>query len=63
MCVSGSVKSRAIATTAGLERCFSTLGATYGKFRLKMKSEKAAKLVMLQRNGGLEEEMTDDDVD
>ena len=37
----------AVASSAGLERCFSTLGFTYGKLRASMGVEKAGKLACL----------------
>ena len=37
----------AVASSAGLERCFSTLGFTYGKLRASMEVEKAGKLAFL----------------
>ena len=42
-----STLANAISSSAGLERCFSTLGLTYGKLRSSLGVEKAGKLAFL----------------
>ena len=37
----------AVPNSAGLERCFSTIGMTYGKSRNQMEAEKCGKLAFL----------------
>ena len=46
----GKRLARCVATTAGLERCFSTLGMMHGKYRVSLGSTKAGQLTMIYRN-------------